>query len=172
MCGFSTWLSQTIYQNKLKLLVIRFSYLIIYTWKWNISIDFGWPIINDAKEGHDSESWGKVFVLICFWLWRNSVYGKEMRCWVGVWSQDWNSKELTGLHKRWCMWFNSIQHAKLYQLLTYEQENMSLTLTFIQVQHNRRQLVAWDIWSSPTTRLYFLFSFKSCQRIFKLRHFS
>ena len=32
-----------------------------------------------------------------------------------------------GLHKRWSMWFNSIQRAKPYQPLTYEQQNLSLT---------------------------------------------
>ncbi|THU43498.1 hypothetical protein C4D60_Mb00t00990 [Musa balbisiana] len=32
-----------------------------------------------------------------------------------------------GLHKRWSMWFNSIQRAKPYQLLTYEQQDLSLT---------------------------------------------
>ena len=32
-----------------------------------------------------------------------------------------------GLHKRWSMWFNSIQRAKPYQPLTYEQKNLSLT---------------------------------------------
>ncbi|KAA0041230.1 hypothetical protein E6C27_scaffold128G001970 [Cucumis melo var. makuwa] len=31
-----------------------------------------------------------------------------------------------GLHKRWSIWFNSIQCAKPYQPLTYEQENLSL----------------------------------------------
>ncbi|KAF1856773.1 hypothetical protein Lal_00042261 [Lupinus albus] len=32
-----------------------------------------------------------------------------------------------GLHKRWSMWFNSIQRAKPYQPLKYEKENQSLT---------------------------------------------
>ena len=32
-----------------------------------------------------------------------------------------------GPHKRWSMWFNSIQRAKPYQPLTYEQQNLSLT---------------------------------------------
>ena len=32
-----------------------------------------------------------------------------------------------GLHKRWSMWFNSIQCAKPYQPLTYEKQDLSLT---------------------------------------------
>ena len=32
-----------------------------------------------------------------------------------------------GPHKRWSMWFNSIQRAKPYQPLTYEQQDLSLT---------------------------------------------
>ncbi|KAL0863742.1 hypothetical protein Bca101_042860 [Brassica carinata] len=32
-----------------------------------------------------------------------------------------------GLHKRWSMWFNSIQCTEPYQPLTYERETLSLT---------------------------------------------
>ncbi|KAF1885873.1 hypothetical protein Lal_00032224, partial [Lupinus albus] len=52
-----------------------------------------------------------------------------------------------GLHKRWSMWFNSIQRAKPYQPLKYEKENQSLTrmgwyllsyMCYMAVSYNER----------------------------------
>ena len=59
-----------------------------------------------------------------------------------------------GVHKRWSMWFNLIQRTKPYQPLIYEQKNLPLMgwyITFIQVLHGYRQLMLWDVWSSPIT---------------------
>ena len=58
-----------------------------------------------------------------------------------------------GPHKRWSMWFNSMQHEEPYQDLTWREvfwkKNVLRPLT--QVVHGCRQLVSWDVGLSPAT---------------------
>jgi hypothetical protein len=68
-----------------------------------------------------------------------------------------------GPHKRWSMWFNSMQHEKPYQGLTWREvfwkKNVLRPLT--QVVHGCRQLVSWDVGLSPVTSATLVFSYYS-----------
>ena len=65
-----------------------------------------------------------------------------------------------GPHKRWSMWFNSMQHEEPYQDLTWREvfwkKNVLRPLT--QVVHGCRQLVSWDVGLSPATSVTLVFS--------------
>ena len=66
-----------------------------------------------------------------------------------------------GPHKRWSMWFNSMQREEPYQGLTcrlfFRKKGMLLSnancckATRTQVVHGCRQLVSWDVGLSPAT---------------------
>ena len=64
-------------------------------------------------------------------------------------------------HKRWSMWFNSMQREEPYQGLTlYEfiwKDKVS-SETYKQVVHGCRQLVSWDVGLSPATSATLVFS--------------
>ena len=68
-----------------------------------------------------------------------------------------------GPHKRWSMWFNSMQREEPYQDLTWREvfrnENVLRPLT--QVVHGCRQLVSWDVGLSPATSATLVFSYFS-----------
>ena len=59
-----------------------------------------------------------------------------------------------GPHKRWSMWFNSMQREEPYQGLTWYEflwkEKVPFG-TYTQVVHGCRQLVSWDVGLSPAT---------------------
>ena len=66
-----------------------------------------------------------------------------------------------GPHKRWSMWFNSMQREEPYQGLTWREffwkkEVPSGTRT--QVVHGCRQLVSWDVGLSSATSATLIFS--------------
>ena len=58
-----------------------------------------------------------------------------------------------GPHKRWSMWFNSMQHEEPYQGLTWREIfwKKYVLRPLTQVVHGCRQLVSWDVGLSPAT---------------------
>ena len=69
-----------------------------------------------------------------------------------------------GPHKRWSMWFNSMQREEPYQGLTWYEflwkEKVPFG-TYTQVVHGCRQLVSWDVGLSPATSATLVFSYYS-----------
>ena len=66
-----------------------------------------------------------------------------------------------GPHKRWSMWFNSMQREEPYQLLTsceLSRDRLVPSGTQWQVLHGCRQLVSWDVGLSPATSATLVFS--------------
>ena len=70
-----------------------------------------------------------------------------------------------GPHKRWSMWFNSMQSEEPYQGLTCRESSWKRGVpsgTRTQVVHGCRQLVPWGVGLSPATSATLVFS---CQRL-------
>ena len=66
-----------------------------------------------------------------------------------------------GPHKRWSMWFNSMQREEPYQGLTWYEFLWKKKVPFgayTQVVHGCRQLVSWDVGLSPATSATLVFS--------------
>ena len=66
-----------------------------------------------------------------------------------------------GPHKRWSMWFNSMQREEPYQGLTWYEFFWKKKVpfgTYTQVVHGCRQLVSWDVGLSPATSATLIFS--------------
>ena len=66
-----------------------------------------------------------------------------------------------GPHKRWSMWFNSMQREEPYQGLTWYEFLWKQEVpfgTYTQVVHGCRQLVSWDVGLSPATSATLVFS--------------
>jgi hypothetical protein len=66
-----------------------------------------------------------------------------------------------GPHKRWSMWFNSMQREEPYQGLTWYEFFWKKKVpfgTYTQVVHGCRQLVSWDVGLSPATSATPIFS--------------
>ena len=66
-----------------------------------------------------------------------------------------------GPHKRWSMWFNSMQREEPYQGLTWYEFFWKKKVpfgTYTQVVHGCRQLVSWDVGLSPATSATLVFS--------------
>jgi hypothetical protein len=66
-----------------------------------------------------------------------------------------------GPHKRWSMWFNSMQREEPYQGLTWYEFLWKKKVpfgTYTQVVHGCRQLVSWDVGLSPATSATLIFS--------------
>ena len=70
-------------------------------------------------------------------------------------------------HKRWSMWFNSMQHEEPYQDLTWREvfRNEDLLRPLTQVVHGCRQLVSWDVGLSPATSATLVSSWFSLERL-------
>ena len=73
-----------------------------------------------------------------------------------------------GPHKRWSMWFNSMQREEPYQGLTWYEflwkEKVPFG-TYTQVVHGCRQLVSWDVGLSPATSATLVSSWFSLERL-------
>ena len=70
-----------------------------------------------------------------------------------------------GPHKRWSMWFNSMQREEPYQGLTWYESFWKKRVpfgTYTQVVHGCRQLVSWDVGLSPATSATLVFSCRLC----------
>ena len=72
-----------------------------------------------------------------------------------------------GPHKRWSMWFNSMQHEEPYQDLTWREVSRkgNVLRPLTQVVHGCRQLVSWDVGLSPATSATLVSSWLTLERL-------